>query len=458
MKGSRYSIVVTIRIILITLNCFALIWLITQTNRPATTLFAFILLVFQMSSLIYYHNRINRDLANFLIFLQENDTTLAFSRQRIEKSFKDLTYHLNKINQKLQDARMDRERQFQYLQAVIKQIDTAIIAYDQEGKVELFNQAARWLLGIQSIQHISYLREVYPELAECLIPVPRTSPAPIRIKTNGYDRMLVVKYSSLRFNDKVIHLVSFQDIKPELDAGELEAWRKLIRIQRHEIINSITPITTLTTAIKRRFKKGSEIRKPQEITQDNIEDTLSSIEVIEDRSRGLIDFVERFRSLTNVPELKVKRFQLGKLIDNIIKLFYNDLKTRKISMKVQVDPKNMIVQADEKLLGQVIINLVKNSIEAINHPGGEISINAYIDPHYNRVIQVIDNGVGIDLPAMESIFIPSYTTKENGSGIGLSISRQIIQMHDGTITVRSTPGVETVFEIVLPGKYMNNYK
>jgi two-component system nitrogen regulation sensor histidine kinase NtrY len=456
MRGSRYSIVVTIRVILITLNCFALIWLITQTNRPATTLFVFILLLFQISSLIYYHNRINRDLANFLIFLQENDTTLAFSKQRIERSFKDLTYHLNKINQKLQDARIDRERQFQYLQAVIRQIDTAIIAYDQEGKVELFNQAACGLLGIQSIQHISALNKLFPELAEILIPFPRISASSLKIKTNGYNRILALKCSSLRFNDKVVHLVSFQDIKPELDAGELDAWRKLIRIQRHEIINSITPITTLTTAIKRRFKKGSEIIKPQEITRNNIKDALSSVQVIEDRSRGLINFVERFRSLTNVPELKINKFQLKKLTDNIIRLFDMELRSRKISMNVRIVPENLTIRADEKLIGQVLINLVKNSIEAINRRDGEISINAFINANNTYVVRVIDNGIGIDPEAMESVFIPSYTTKENGSGIGLSISRQFIQMHNGTLTVRSTPGIETVFEIGLPGKSMNN--
>jgi nitrogen fixation/metabolism regulation signal transduction histidine kinase len=450
MKNSRYSIVVVIRVILISLNCLALVWLYEHTNRPATTLFAFVLLVFQASSLIYYHNRVNRDLANFLIFLQENDTSLAFSKQKIERSFQGLIYHLDRINQKLQAARIDREQQFHYLQTLIKQIDTGILAYDQNGKVELFNQAAQELLGIRSLRSITTLHDLYPELAGNLIPVPRISSGPLRITSNGKNRMLALKATSLRFNDRIIHLVSLQDIKPELDAGELDAWRKLMRVQRHEIINSITPITTLTTAIKRRFKKGDEIKKPQDLNQDSIADALNSIDVIEDRSRGLIDFVERFRSLTNVPELKITVFQLKRLIDKTIRLFSKDLKVRKIAMKITVDPENMMIHADEKLLEQVMINLVKNSLEAINHPGGKIVIQAYSDPHNHCVIQVADNGMGIDQTDMESIFIPSFTTKDNGSGIGLSISRQIIQMHNGAITVRSIAGGETVFEVTLP--------
>ena len=193
MKNSRYSIVIVVRVILITLNCFLLIWLYTQTNRPATTLFALMLLIVQMVSLIYYHNRINRDLANFLVFLQENDTTLAFSRKRIERSFRGLTYHLDMINQKLQVARMDRERQFHYLQAVVKQVDTGIIAYDETGKIELFNQAAQELLGLHAAAKIDFINNIPDEMAGLLSTGNRITSSPVKIKTHGSERVLAVK-------------------------------------------------------------------------------------------------------------------------------------------------------------------------------------------------------------------------------------------------------------------------
>ncbi len=452
MKNSRYFTVVVIRIILIVLNCFALTWLLTQTNRPATTLFTFILLIIQAISLIYYHNRINRDLANFLVFLQENDTTLAFSRQRIERSFRGLVYHLDRINQKLMAARIDRERQFQYLQAVVRQVDTGIIAFDQDGRVEIYNHAAQELLGIRSPQNMAALKEVCPELINTIIAGPRLTTTPIKIAVNGNSRMLAVKSGSIKFGDRLISLISFQDIKSELDAGELNAWRKLIRIQRHEIINSITPITTLTTAIKRGFKKGGKRKKLQEITDEEIDNALNCVEVIEDRSKGLIGFVERFRNLTDITMLKPQNFRLKGLLNQVFVLFSREMYSAGTSLKVDLQPENLMIYADEKLLGQVIINLVKNSIEAIQNQGGEIRIKARPDTDKNCVIQVIDNGVGIDPAAMDSVFVPSYTTKENGSGIGLSISRQIIQMHNGTISIKSEPGVETILEIVLPGR------
>lgn len=450
MKNSRYFTVVVIRIILIVLNCFALIWLFTQTNRPATTLFTFFLLVIQTVSLIHYHNRINRDLANFLVFLQENDTTLAFSRHRIERSFKGLVYHLDRINQKLQSARIDRERQFQYLQAVVKQVDTGIIAFDQDGKVEIFNQAAHELLGLHSLHNIETLQDICPELAASLAQGTRINAAPVKITVNGKSRMLAVKSGSIKFNDRWVQLISFQDIKPELDAGELDAWRKLIRIQRHEIINSITPITTLTTAIKRGFKKGDKRKKLQEITDEEIDNTLNCVDVIEDRSKGLIGFVERFRNLTDFTALRPENFRLMNLLNQVVVLFSREVHVAGTSLKVDLVPENLMIHADEKLLGQVIINLVKNSLEAIPDKGGEIRIIARLDTDKNCIIQVCDNGIGIEQAAMDSVFVPSYTTKENGSGIGLSISRQIIQMHNGTITIKSEPGVETVAEIVLP--------
>lgn len=451
MKNSRYAVVVAIRVIFITLTCFVLIWLQTQTNRPATTLFALVLLLIQTGSLIYYHNRINRDLANFLVFLQENDTSLAFSRKRIERSFQGLTFHLDKINLKLQEARMERERQFQYLQAIVRQVDTGIIAVDEEGRIEIMNRAALDMLGIRSGQ-VDSVSKLPVELTGVMQEGDKAV-SPVKIKAKGNALMLSVKSGMVKFDNRVIRLISFQNIRPELEAGELDAWRKLMRIQRHEIINSITPITTLTTAIKRCFMQGRTRKELNDVTVENIDDALSSVAVIEDRSLGLLDFVERFRSLTDLPVPKITKTPFRNLTDPLLALFSKDLIDRKITFKVILEPENLVVSADEKLLEQVFINVLKNALEAIRSPGGEIMLRAYSDRQYHVVIEISDNGIGIEDAALESVFIPSYTTKENGSGIGLSLSRQIIQLHGGTITVRSQPGVSTVFVITLPNAF-----
>jgi len=450
MKNSRYSFTIVIRVILISINCFILLWLFMETNRPATTLLLLIVLIFQTISLIRYHNRILGDVSNFLIFLNEEDTTLAFSEKEVERNFKGLAGNLEMLNQKLHDAKVKQEQQYQYLQAIIKQVDTGIITFDREGKIDLLNQSAKDILEIHVKQNIRDIKALYPELTDFLEPGNQHRISPIRIHANGKEKILSIKAAGLKMDDKIINLVSFQNIRTELEAGEQNAWRKLIRIQRHEIINSVTPITTLTTAIKRIFKTGNNRKPIHEISEEQIEDALRSIEVIEDRSLGLIDFVERFRSLADIPVLKKDSFRLGKLYERLHILFKKDLEDKRAEMMIKVIPVDLPVFADEKLLEQAMINLVKNSLEAVPSRGGEISVSAHGTEQDSLVIRVKDNGSGMDAKTLENIFVPAFTTKENGSGIGLSITRQIIQMHQGLIEVRSTPGAGSLFEIVIP--------
>jgi nitrogen fixation/metabolism regulation signal transduction histidine kinase len=420
-----------------------------NTNRPATILFVFIFLVIQTISLIYYHNRVMNDLSNFLIFLEENDTTLAFTKKRVERSFAGLVSQLDKINVKLQMAKIERERQYHYLQAIVKQVDTGIISYDQDGKIEIFNKAARELLGIKNLNNIANLDKCLPGLNDKIIKSRKSYSSALKIMVNGSEKFLSVKSGALKFDNKWVRLISFQNIKSEIEAGEFDAWRKLLRIQRHEIINSLTPISTLTTAIKRRFVSGNSIKSVADLTDEQLRDALNSVDVIEERSKGLIDFIERFKGITDIPGIKTGTVNLKGLFNTVCTLFEKEISGKEISIRIRIIPESLIVNGDEKLLAQVLINLVKNSIEAIEHQSGRIELIAFRDSK-GLIIQVTDNGKGIYPSALESIFVPSYTTKENGSGIGLSISRQIIQLHRGTIEVRSVPDKETSFEIILP--------
>jgi two-component system, NtrC family, nitrogen regulation sensor histidine kinase NtrY len=408
------------------------------------------MLVAQTISLIYYLNRINRDLANFLVFLQENDTTLAFSQQKIEKNFKGLTFQLQKMNRKLQEARIDREQQYHYLQAVIEHVGVGLISYNASGEIELLNKSAKDIFGISNISNIKILEAQFPELAPVFSDVNPIHSTLLKIKTHHRELQLTIKSSMLKFNDRKITLVSFQNIKNELEEQELDSWRKLIRILRHEIMNSITPITTLTTAIKRSFTNKARPKSPAEINPEIINDALQSTEVIEERSKGLINFVENFRSLTDIQKIKPLAFSIKRMFENIKVLFSKETKLKGIELITEIKPAELLLVADEKLFEQVLINLVKNSIEAIERDKGKVVLRAFHNLNGIPFVQVVDNGKGIVPGEMENIFVPSFTTKENGTGIGLSISKQIIQLHGGTIEVTSQPNEETCFEICLP--------
>lgn len=444
MKFNRYYISIIVRIVLITLNCFVFVWFYTQTSRPATTLFFALLIVVQTVSLILYLNRINRDLANFLIYLQENNTSLIFSRNRVEKNFRNIMSGLNEISGKIQEAQISREEKHQYLKAIIEHVDTGIFSFNSKNEVELVNRAALNILGIPALTNIDALN---PELAAKLNN-PDKETFLLKLESKGKLTNLSVKLKSVRIGNDLIKLVSLQNIKAELEEQELESWKKLIRVLRHEIMNSITPITTLTTAIKRCFSKHAIPKTLNEITTDNINDALTSAEVIEERSKGLISFVEKFKSITDVPKPVTTNFKILPMLEKVKLLYWDLCKEKEIEFSIEVYPSEFTINADEQLIQQVIINLVKNSVEAINN-NGAITLKAFRSNAQKVCIQVIDNGKGIASQDLENIFVPSFTTKEDGMGIGLSLSKQIIQLHHGEISVRSIPGRETVVEIIL---------
>jgi two-component system nitrogen regulation sensor histidine kinase NtrY len=278
---NRYYFNIIFRVILIVFNSLALAYFYAKVkDYPATTLFFLILLIVQTVSLIYFSNKTNRDLANFLISLQDNDTSLAFPRSGIEKNFKGLTDNLNKIIHKIQQARIEKEQKHQFLQTVIDHIGIGLVSFNTSGEIEFVNKTARKILGIPVIKNINSLSEKYAELLKYFTDVNKEEQGLLKINIDNREIPLSIKTGEIRFNDNSIKLISFQDIRYELEAQELESWRKLIRILRHEIMNSITPITTLTTAIKRNLNsKGA--RKPlNEINEENINDTLLSADVI----------------------------------------------------------------------------------------------------------------------------------------------------------------------------------
>jgi two-component system nitrogen regulation sensor histidine kinase NtrY len=450
MGTNRFYISIIIRVIFITLTCFAMVWVYTVLHLPATSIFIFVTLIVQAIALVYFLNQTNRDLANFLVFLHENDTTLAYSKSRINKNFSGLTASLDNINRKVQQARLEKEQNYHYLQAVIEHIAIGLVAFNNNGHIEFLNNSAKKMLGIPDIQNVNDFKVRFPEIAHFFMPNADAIQNSVKLTVGGNVMWLAFKTSSLKFNDNTVTLLSFQNIQTELEAQELDSWRKLIRVLRHEIMNSVTPITTLTAAIRRSFSANGVKKQISEIESENIDDALQSAEVIEERSKGLVSFVERFSSLIHLPKPEFNSFNLLKLFENIMVLFNTELQQRNIKVILRLPEHGMEIKADEKLLEQVFINLVKNAMEAIDGENGVITLAASAIQPKKVLLQVLDNGCGIAQAHSASIFVPSFTTKENGSGIGLSLSKQIVQLHGGSIGVRPAYPNGTIIDIYLP--------
>jgi signal transduction histidine kinase len=243
--------------------------------------------------------------------------------------------------------------------------------------------------------------------------------------------------------------VSLQNIRGELEETEIEAWRKLIRVLTHEIMNSITPISSLASTV------NDLVRRPPSATEgtgssepETRIDVIQALETIQKRSEGLLHFVDAYRNLTLIPRPKFRLIRLDELLGRVRRLMDASIREHGIGFEIRVEPETLEIAADPELLEQVLINLLVNARQAVEgRPGARIAVTARLDARGRVLIQVTDNGPGIAPENLEQIFVPFFSTKENGSGIGLSLSRQIMRLHDGTISVHSKPGEDTVFTL-----------
>jgi signal transduction histidine kinase len=270
----------------------------------------------------------------------------------------------------------------------------------------------------------------------------------VKVEDKNETLQLAIYATELKMREQHFTLVSLQNIQSELEEKEMQAWQNLIRVLTHEIMNSVTPIASLASTVNNLLPDGRSEQKPgREIDVDSITEMRSALQTIEKRSEGLLHFVDAYRSLTRIPKPDFKIFPVAELFERGAQLMRPRVKEKAVAFSAHVEPATLELTADPQLIEQVLINLLLNAIQAVeNQPDARIQLNALMNERGRVVIQVIDNGPGIIEEVRDKIFIPFFTTKQDGSGIGLSLSRQIMRLHRGTITVRSEPK-ETIFAL-----------
>ncbi|MFA8342337.1 MAG: PAS domain-containing sensor histidine kinase [Rhodothermaceae bacterium] len=446
MVYNKFQLNIFIRVTLIVLTSFALLF-VYNNNFYYSFAVVLTLILLQTISLINYLNKMQRSLKSFLHQIKESEHNFSFHANSRENPFNELNYYYEQINKVIKTSRIEKENQYHYLQYVIEHIAIGLIAFDEDGNVELLNNSAKSVFQIGSIKNISSLDSIDGSISQLLFNLTSSEPKLKVIKIADEFLHLSFKASRFKLKNKDIKLISFQNIKPELDEKEVQSWQKLIRVLTHEISNSITPITTLTSTLAKFFKKDERPKKVEELNQYYIDETLYGLHLIEERGNGLIDFVNRYRNLSKNISPKIEKFQLSETINKVFKLFEPKFNQRNINFTISVFPENIILTADVNLVEQILINLLKNSIEAVSETEKPaISISSYIE-NERVIIQVIDNGKGIEENHIDNIFVPFYTTKENGSGIGLSLTKQIMRAHNGSVEVKSVQDKMTIFTL-----------
>ncbi len=401
-------------------------------------------------------NRTNKKLAYFFSAVRNEDTSLFFPEDIGFANEKLLNRSLNELNTRLKNARINIELQEKFYKSIMENIRTGIISFYNNGVVEFTNPEIKRMFGLEQISHISKLKAIDPKLTEILENIESGEQRRINVKVNHKLLSLAIHAQAIVIQNNEIKIVTLQDIKSELDMHEMDSWQKLIRILNHEIMNSVAPITSLSSTITGFYKEGENQRSPDVITPKIISDTIRGLNIIEDHGKGLIHFVESYRSLTQLPKPEFIRVNIQEFFERITilvnSLYESEDETNPMNqaIKTYVIPEDLALMADDKLLAQVFINIIKNSVEAFGKisEGDEILLNGTRDPDGRVVLSVQDNGPGMDAETVEKIFVPFFTTKETGSGIGLSLSRQIIRIHNGNISCDSTPGSGTTVTMI----------
>jgi two-component system nitrogen regulation sensor histidine kinase NtrY len=451
MVHNRFTIITALRVILIALTCLVIAFAVIKRADWYIAVNFGLLLVIQVVLLLRYINRINRDLSYFFSAVSSDDSSILYKRGASSRSFEKLYSQFDLVNQKIQHLKLENTQRSFYLQHLVENAGIGIISFKSDGEIDILNPSARILLSIPLTKNIRHLNDLDPGTMSQLRQLIPARQHLLQFRLNDELTPLAVRVSEFIIQGETIRLLTFQNIKLELEENELISWQKLIRTLTHEIMNSVGPISSSIRTIKSFFRENPSESGNQDflLTEEKISDTVRGLDIIDERAQGMMEFVEKFRSLTIMPALHLAEMKVTDLLQGIKLLFMAEANNRLITLQVQVDPESLVVTADKQLIEQVLINLVMNSIQAFdNQVKKQIVMAAFMDYAGRVLIQVTDNGSGISEEIRDKIFVPFFTTREKGSGIGLSLSRQIMRMHKGMISYKSTPGKETVFSLI----------
>lgn len=443
-----FRLKVIIRIALIGAVMGALVFSINKGEWYVATGVSAVLILILLAELFYFIDRSNRDLQNLLLSLKHKDFTQSVATRFNERSFRELQDMFSEIRNVYRDASIEREVHYQYLQFIINHVNVTLICIRADGTISLFNPAARKMLGVTSPDHISIIKNISTELYEVIHKLSSGQSELIKLILKGELMQLSIYVTEFKLQDVAHKLVSIQNIKEELETQELESWQKLIRVLTHEIMNSVTPISSLSAAIKDMFTEEGGSRKPvTQIPEDDLDDMHKSLRTIEERSRGLLKFVSNYKDLTHLSSPVFINIKLEELFEHISNLMKKETDKQKIAFEIYSEGPELSIYADKDMILQVLINLLLNSIDALEgKKDKKIKLTGFRLGE-KTFIQVTDNGPGIDPESIDKIFIPFFTTKKKGSGIGLSLARQIMRLHKGSIYFTTEAQKGTTFTL-----------
>jgi len=427
------------------LTLVALAFIFARTDLFFNQIILLGIVIIQVAELIRFITYTNRELARLLLAIRYSDFSISFKGKKHGKSFQELQNAFVEIVEAFKKVSVEKEAQFKFLEVIIENIKIGMIAIKEDYEVELMNKQAEELLAIEKPNYLSQLDQLKPLFMAEVNDMLDNDRRLIELDQKGKLLQVSLQVNRLKILNFRYTLITFQNIKTEIETKEIEAWHKLIRILTHEIMNSVTPITSMSETMLMMLGDESP-KKTEQLDEETLEDIRFSLKTIQKRSDGLLHFVEDYRKLTKIKALDPETVEVEDLVASIEMLLKAELNKEGIELSVKVE-KGLKIRMDRKLIEQVLINLVTNARHAVSgKEDAQIMVNAYSD-FRNRYISIVDNGIGIEPAKQDQVFIPFFSTKEEGSGIGLSLSKQIMKKHNGDLSLKSIEGEGATFTL-----------
>lgn len=420
---ARFRVITALQVVLLLPTALLITWSMLATTQVAVPVVIGLVLVVQIILLLRYVENHVDTLQAFFSAVNYEDLTQRFVEDDLDAELKAA---FNRVIERFQVARAERDLQAVYLETVVRHVPVPFMVAGEDGTLTLVNNPAKKLTGLASLTRLAELAAIDPALPRKMQAIPAGQQLMLQTKLRGVPAELRVSASEIRLDGRVERLYSIENLSGELTAREASAWRNLIRVLTHEIMNTLTPVSSLAETAKKLLDD-----------EEGREDIRDAVGTIARRSEGLMHFVSRYRELLKVPQPELRTVNVSDAFVAVLSLLGNDLQAAQV--EVSVVPQSLQVDADAQLLHQVLVNLARNALDAVEGTDApRICFAARLE--FGRVIlSVEDNGAGISDDALDQVFVPFFTTKRDGNGIGLSLSKQIMTAHGGEIVVDRLP-------------------
>jgi two-component system nitrogen regulation sensor histidine kinase NtrY len=451
MTSKRLEIGIVVRLG----GLLALLFAVNQAvlhARYGLLVLAGLLLALAVWELGRYVTQGTQALTDFLLAVKYRDFSQHYNEAHPNRALGPLHVAFNQLSASFRQLSAEREAQFTYLQTVLQLIDTGIISYDAAGQVESINESFKRTLELPYLKNIATLQKRLPALYEAICQLQPGASTVLKLTVGHNTMQLLLSATSFRLQGRAFTLVAFKNVSHTLDETETEAWQKLLRVMMHEIMNSLAPIASLADTLRRDLRRELEQTSGALPAADHpLQEVLEGLSIIQQRSEGLLRFAKVYRDFSNVTTPELTQVSVRELFGTISRLMTPQLAAQSIELLTSVEPLDLCLRAaDAHLLEQVLINLVINAAHALRQqPQPRIQLRARSGQEGRVILEVADNGSGIPAEVLDSIFIPFFTTQPGGTGIGLSLAKQIVHLHQGSIRVQSKPGEGTTFRLEL---------